>query len=230
MGCLPSSPNETMTEKDDGSNNNCKNCVDCALQPVALSKLSSERPPLPRRMNVEGETRPQIVLFHSSFALNDFAHHIVLCRLAQLCPANRGALSSYLHGLRFEVLANSLINEEPSPILAKHGIKLETHERKRIEYLASLPEVIVTAPEDGDRKLERGERGAKRLGNAKGLLAPPERVSKVKREEGQKRRGERKRKAMELAAARQGVQSVDVAQRFDLMCFLYMRLLTSRKY
>jgi hypothetical protein len=35
MGCLPSIPTTKMSTTDDGSNTNCKNCVDCMLQTVS---------------------------------------------------------------------------------------------------------------------------------------------------------------------------------------------------
>jgi hypothetical protein len=152
--------------------------------------------PLLHPATIKGETRPAIVLYKPAFALHNLMYLIMRRRLDQVSPAERSGFSPFLRGARFALLANLLINNEHSPILAKYGIKLEAHERKRVEYVASLPELIVTPPEDGNRKAERGQKGGRMLRFAEGLLAPPPRVSWASRERGKKRRAERKARAL----------------------------------
>jgi hypothetical protein len=151
---------------------------------------------LPQPATIEGETRPAIVLYKPAFALHNLMYLITRRRLDQVSPAEQSTFRPFLRGARFALLANLLINNDHSPILAKYGIKLEAHERKRVECLASLPELVVTPPEDGNRKAERGQKGGRMLRFAEGLLAPPPRVSWARRAERAKRRAERKATAM----------------------------------
>jgi hypothetical protein len=52
----------------------------------------------------------------------------------------------------------------------------------RIRYVETLPELIVTPPDDGDRRPKQGEKGGPRLKVVKGLLAPPQRRSRAGKE------------------------------------------------
>ncbi|KAH3904022.1 hypothetical protein HBH56_240030 [Parastagonospora nodorum] len=56
--------------------------------------------------------------------------------------------------------------------------------------------IVVTPPEDGDRKPERGERKGKIIKMEKGRLAPPEKTSKAKKDWDRHRRESRKQKAL----------------------------------
>jgi hypothetical protein len=55
---------------------------------------------------------------------------------------------------------------------------------------------VVTPPEDGDRKLERGERKGKSIKMEKSRLAPPEKASKAKKDSDRRHREARKQKAL----------------------------------
>jgi hypothetical protein len=103
----------------------------------------------------------------------------VLRKLRTLCPANRSFFTPYLRGTAFASLADSLIAGDAAPLLARFGLALTGAERERAEYLASLPVLLVTPPEDGNRKPQAGEKGAKKVRFAKGMLAPPRRRSKA---------------------------------------------------
>jgi hypothetical protein len=59
-----------------------------------------------------------------------------------------------------------------------------------------LHQLVVTPPEDGDRNSQHGRRKGRRVRMVEGLLAPPPRVSKHKKEAAKKRRDERKMKAL----------------------------------
>ncbi|KAH7073072.1 hypothetical protein BKA63DRAFT_516282 [Paraphoma chrysanthemicola] len=157
-------------------------------------------PWLPQLGTNDGESCPSITLLKPAFALHKLMYFIMRRRLAQLPLAERTAFTPFLRGTRFALLANMLINGEHSPVLAKFGIKLEEHERACVLFLASLPEIVVTPPEDGDRAPERGQKGGRRLRLVEGLLAPPAKMSRAGRAEREKRRVERKAKTM---AARQ---------------------------
>jgi hypothetical protein len=115
--------------------------------------------------------------------------YIVITRAIVSLPASsRAAFTPHLRGTAFATLAQSLIANDPAPILARHGIALARPEQRRIEYLATLPELVVTPPEDGNRKPMRGERGGRRVKVYEGLV-PPKRVGKL----GKERRAEEKR-------------------------------------
>jgi len=150
-----------------------------------------------------GAKKPPMVLSSPAFALHNFAYAVIMRKVALLSLSERAAFSPYLRGSRFALLADSLLNDTPSPMLAKHGIKLDADQLERAAYLATLPEVIVTPPEDGNRRAERGEKGGKRLRVVEGLLAPPKRVSRVGKQARDKRRAERLEKAMRLKAERE---------------------------
>jgi hypothetical protein len=115
--------------------------------------------------------------------------YIVITHAINSLPASsRAAFTPHLRGTAFVTLAQSLITNEPAPILARHGIALARLEQRKIEYLATLPELVVTPPEDGNRKPMRGERGGKRVKVYEGLV-PPKKVWKL----GKERRAEEKR-------------------------------------
>ncbi|KAH7077375.1 hypothetical protein FB567DRAFT_552895 [Paraphoma chrysanthemicola] len=158
----------------------------------ALSKFL----PLQQPGTNDGNSRPSITILKPAFALHKLMYFIMRRRHAQLPLAERTAFAPFLRGTRFALLANMLINGEHSPVLAKFGIKLEAPERAWVRLLASLPDIIVTPPEDGDRAPERGQKGGRKLRLVEGLLAPPARISKAGRAEKEKRRAERKAMAM----------------------------------
>jgi hypothetical protein len=112
--------------------------------------------------------------------------YIVITRAIASLPApSRALFVPHLRGRAFAALADSLINNNPLPILADHGIALAAPERRKIEYLATLPEVVLTPPEDEDRRAERGEKGGGKVKEFEGLV-PPRKVQKL----GKKRREE----------------------------------------
>jgi hypothetical protein len=51
-----------------------------------------------------------------------------------------------------------------------------------IEHVKTLPILMVTPPEDGNRKPEAGERGGKEVKYEPGFMAPPKREAKAGKE------------------------------------------------
>ena len=96
------------------------------------------------------------MLISPNIALYNFAWGIFAQRLARLSPADHAAFAPFLRGARFVRLADPLLNDTPSPLLVKHGIRLDEDLLERVAYLSSLPDAVVTPPEDGDRRAERG--------------------------------------------------------------------------
>jgi hypothetical protein len=124
-----------------------------------------------------------IVLYRPIFALHTIAYHILL---PQIPLSERSRL---LRGRRFASLADSIANCTASAILENMRIKLPTKVIARMEYLKTLPELIVTPPEDGNRRPKRGEKGGPRVRVIEGFLAPPMRRSGAGKEMREKRRG-----------------------------------------
>jgi hypothetical protein len=121
------------------------------------------------------ETRRRYILFKPAFPI-----HIIIYRilLPQLPPG-----SDLLRGARFASIADSVIDGTADAILQEHGLKLPLEkERKRMEYLKTLPELVVTPPDDGHRKPQPGEKGGRRVKLVPGLLVPPVRKSRAGRE------------------------------------------------
>jgi hypothetical protein len=49
----------------------------------------------------------------------------------------------------------------------------------RIRYLGTIPELIITPPDDEDRIPKQGEKGGPKVKIVKGLLAPPRRSGRA---------------------------------------------------
>ncbi|KAF2831899.1 hypothetical protein CC86DRAFT_400684 [Ophiobolus disseminans] len=142
-----------------------------------------------------GAKCPPISLNSPAYALHNLAWAILRRHIALLPPPDRAAFAPFLRGARFARLADSLLYNTPSPILAKYGITLNAEQLERVARIASHPELIVTPPEDGNRRAERGEKGGLRLRIDEGLLAPPRKVSRASQEAREKRRVERAKRA-----------------------------------
>jgi hypothetical protein len=128
-------------------------------------------------------------LYNPAFALHQVVYDVIISEYPAF-PRR------YLEGSEFfRVVERLLAGEEV------FGVKFEPEQLEDIEELASLPELVVTSPEDDDRVPERGQKGAKRVKYEEGLLAPPARVSKRRSKKRMKRREERKEKALEKASA-----------------------------
>jgi hypothetical protein len=84
------------------------------------------------------------------------------------------------------------MENDPVPILAQYGIKLPPIELHRIDRLKSLLEIVVTPPEDGNRKMVLREEKLKgrEARMKKGRLPVPERVGKAGRMEKEKKKEE----------------------------------------
>jgi hypothetical protein len=127
------------------------------------------------------ETRRRYIIFKPAFPL-----HIIIYRtlLPQLPPG-----SDLLRGARFASLADSIIDGTADEFLQEHGPKWPSEkERKKMEYLKTLPELVVTPPDDGHRKPQRGEKGGRRVKLVPGLLAPVVRKSRAGKERREKER------------------------------------------
>lgn len=133
-------------------------------------------PPSPTALSNGDARNPSTVLYKPTFSLYNLVYHTLLPQLDHLPPNDRSCL---LRGHRFCTLADSIINNDPSPIIAKLGLSLPRCDR--IEYLASLPEVIVNPQDEGDREALPGERRGLKLQRAEGLLALPIRKSRPRR-------------------------------------------------
>jgi hypothetical protein len=120
-------------------------------------------------------THPPQIIYDPQFDL----HSLIYNRFRLQSRPKRQALirSGFLSGSRFASLADSVIDNEPLPIVGRLGLRLP--DREIIEHLKTLPVLMVTPPEDGDRKPEAGERGGKGLKYEAGLLAPPKRRGKA---------------------------------------------------
>lgn len=118
-----------------------------------------------------------------------------MVKLSSLPPSERTAFAPFLRGANFARLADSLLNDDPAPILAKYGIKLDVKALKQVAYIVSLPSIVVTPPEEGNRMAQRGEKGGKGLRVEKGKLRLPERRSRAERQARRERREARARKA-----------------------------------
>ncbi|KAJ4370762.1 hypothetical protein N0V83_005284 [Neocucurbitaria cava] len=136
------------------------------------------------------------VLFTPLSALHGLIYDTIRPQLTHLSSEEQLTL---LRGRRFASLADAIIENTPSPIIKKLGLRLPP--REKIEELKGLPALIVTAPEDGDRAPLRGEKGGKKVRYAKGFLSPPSK---------RKRKGKLAREAKKkLANLMAGGQSRD---------------------
>jgi hypothetical protein len=124
---------------------------------------------------------PVTPIWHPSIALQDHIYGILDQRLRMLPHDARQTLAPYLRASHFAELAESLIANTPPAILANYDIALDAGELAHAEYLATLPEVICTPPEDGDRAPEPGERGGRWVQVEEGRLGVPVRVARAGR-------------------------------------------------
>jgi hypothetical protein len=142
-------------------------------------------------------------IWHPSIALQDHIYGILEQRLRMLPHDARTALEPYLRASNFAALVESLIANTPLAILAKYDIALDAGELARATYLATLPEVVCTPPEDGNRAPEPGELGGRRVRVEEGKLGVPVRVAKPGRElRKEKEKKEREPREGLLAARR----------------------------
>jgi hypothetical protein len=139
---------------------------------------------------------PVTPIWHSSIALQDHIYGILDQRLRALPHDARQTLAPYLRASHFAELAESLTNNTPLGILTDYDIKLDAAELAHATYLATLPEVICTPPEDGDRAPEPGERGGRWVKVEEGKLGVPVRVARA----GRALRKEKQRKEEEKRA------------------------------
>jgi hypothetical protein len=124
--------------------------------------------------------------------MHNMCYIVITQALAALPAPTRALFTPNLRGTAFAALADSLIANDPLPILAAHGIALADPEQRKVAYLATLPELVVTPPEDGDRRAERGEIGGGKVKLFEGLV-PPRKVWKL----GKRRREEERLRALE---------------------------------
>lgn len=69
------------------------------------------------------------------------------------------------------------------------GLEVDDASKKRAKFLASLPEIVETGPEDGNRLPEPGQRGSReKVVVDEGMLKVPRVVSKVRRREVRRRK------------------------------------------
>ncbi|RMZ73895.1 hypothetical protein GMOD_00004697 [Pyrenophora seminiperda CCB06] len=144
----------------------------------------------PERLRIDRDIEPPFIIFKPTFALHVGLYEILLNHTRRLPPAERAAL---LSGKRFAENVDSIIEGNPTTALKRLGFPaLPPNLQERVQYVATLPIIAVTPPEDGDRRPERGQSGAKRIRYIKGLLAPPKRVAKSGREIKRRERALRK--------------------------------------
>jgi hypothetical protein len=117
--------------------------------------------------------------------MHNMCYIVITQTLAALPAPTRALFIPYLRGAAFAALAHSLIANDPLPILAAYGIALADPEQRKVAYLATLPELVVTPPEDGDRTAERGEISGGKVKVFEGLVPPRTvwRLGKRRREE-----------------------------------------------
>lgn len=100
-------------------------------------------------------------IWHPSLPLTNFSRYILKLHISALPPHLRTKYSPYLHGAAFASIVADLFADEPSPIVREMGLEVDDASRKRARFLASLPEVVETGPEDGNRLPEPGQRGGR---------------------------------------------------------------------
>jgi hypothetical protein len=83
-----------------------------------------------------------------------------------------------------------LLTNDPSSLLAHYSIELDPLERSRVDYLASLPKIVLTLPKEGDSVVEEEV-----VRVEKGLLRPPRRVGRLGKAAREKRKEERRARA-----------------------------------
>jgi len=137
-----------------------------------------------KRQSVDNEmptpTPTPIVLYKPVFAIHIILYRTLLLQLSHISPWERSAI---LSGRRFTALADSIVAGTPPVGLDRLRLQdLKPALKRRLEYLATLPELRVTPPDDGDRKPEPGEKGGRKARRVRGLLAPPIRKSRPGKE------------------------------------------------
>ncbi|KAF1914872.1 hypothetical protein BDU57DRAFT_540736 [Ampelomyces quisqualis] len=186
--------------------NVCATMLDCVWLVLALHdtcwpvvlflRSLSTHIPLPLPPPPKATPPGQRILFRPSFSIHNFCWIILHKAVAVLPSTDRALFTPYMRGSHFAALAESLLADDPAPILARYGIKLSPTQLRRIEHLKSLPEIVLSPPEDGNRKPQRGEKGGRKLRTKKGFLWVPKKVSKAGKAEKQKRKEERKARAL----------------------------------
>jgi hypothetical protein len=84
-----------------------------------------------------------------------------------------------------------LLTNDLAPILAHYGIELDPLERSGVEYLASLPKIVLTLPEEEDGVVEEEV-----VRVEKGLLRPPRKVARLGKAAREKMKEERRTRAL----------------------------------
>ncbi|KAH7401758.1 hypothetical protein DE146DRAFT_787520 [Phaeosphaeria sp. MPI-PUGE-AT-0046c] len=139
-------------------------------------------------------------VWHPSWPLYNFAYLLLTHHISSLPPHLRTKYSPFLRGGTFASIAEDLFADELSPILREMGMEANDAARRQARFLATLPEVVVTAPEDGDRLPQPGQKGCReKVKVEQGKLVAPKTMSRAARQAKIKRREERKRKALEGA-------------------------------
>ena len=141
-----------------------------------------------KRQSIDKETPTPtpIVLYKPVFAIHIILYRTLLPQLSHISPWERSAI---LSGRRFTALVDSIVADTLPIGLERLRLQnLAPALKRRLEYLATLPELRVTPPDDGDREPEPGEKGGRRARRVRGLLAPPKRKSKPGKEKKNKDR------------------------------------------
>ncbi|KAH7391740.1 hypothetical protein BKA66DRAFT_568157 [Pyrenochaeta sp. MPI-SDFR-AT-0127] len=130
----------------------------------------------------------------------DLTYQTLIPQLERLSPRQ----GIYILG-KYRGLTESILADRPPGFIAAQGIRLPS--REEMDYLASLPKIILTPPEDGDRKLQPRERGRAKKKDVEGLLAVPRNSSRSKKSEDS---GKRPKKAR--VSKTKNVKREDVAE------------------
>ncbi|KAF1845574.1 uncharacterized protein K460DRAFT_255775, partial [Cucurbitaria berberidis CBS 394.84] len=115
-----------------------------------------------------------VVLYKPLFSLHMLIYDTLLPQLTHLPADDR---SSLLRGRHFAFIADSIIEHTPLTFVKKLGLSLPPPEK--IEELKSLPYLVVSPPDDGNRIPLPGEKGAAKVRYTVNMLAPPKRRSRL---------------------------------------------------
>lgn len=131
----------------------------------------------------------RVILHEPIDAIEAVLYRALLSKMVQL---SRREQSSLLSERGLASLADSIISGTPSMVLKRLELQdLAPVLKEQLMYQATLPEVKVTPPDDGNREPEPGERHGGKVQKVEGSLAPPERTSKAEKEQSRKRKRER---------------------------------------
>ncbi|KAH8731522.1 hypothetical protein GQ44DRAFT_722486 [Phaeosphaeriaceae sp. PMI808] len=96
-------------------------------------------------------TDSPVVLYRPANVAYQFVFGIVVQKLGELDIDEHLDFLPFQEAPHFAELVDSLVNDEPSPVVTRFRLGLEEEQRKKVQYLLTLPELITTPPDDGNR-------------------------------------------------------------------------------